>query len=103
MPSQALVRPVSAVAWELRRAWASGRRVVVSLERADMDRVEGHVQRVSPTAASVTIAGLLVPLDRVLAVHWPARLGDSTVREDERWRGRARRVQQITGQESLLP
>lgn len=29
----------------------------MSLERADLDRIEGHIQHVSPTAASVTIAG----------------------------------------------
>lgn len=76
----ALVRPVSSVAWELRGAWASGRRVSVTLERADLERVEGVVHAVAATDAHATIAGRLVPLDRILAVHLPSRLGDSTVR-----------------------
>jgi hypothetical protein len=50
------------------------------LERADVARVEGLVRSVSATDATVTIAGLRVPLDRVLAVHLPSRLGDSTVK-----------------------
>ncbi len=100
MTGAALIRPLRAVAWDLRTAWASGRRVSVTLERADVDRVEGHVFTVSPTNASVTIAGLLIPLDRVLAVHSPSRLGDSTVGEDERWRGRARRIE-LRGQDEL--
>jgi hypothetical protein len=84
----ALIRPLRAVAWELRTAWARGRRVSLSIE-ADVERVEGHVQHVSPTNASVTVAGLMVPLDRVLAVHLPSRLGDSEFddRGRERWRG----------------
>jgi hypothetical protein len=57
-----------------------------------MDRVEGHVFSVAATDATVTIANVVIPLDRVLAVHRPSRLGDSTVGVDERWRGRARRV-----------
>jgi len=92
-PEFALIRPLRAVAWELRSAWAVGRRVSVTLERADVDRVEGHVQRVAATNATVTIAGLLIPLDRVLAVHHPSRLGDSTVGHGGRWRGQARRVE----------
>lgn len=99
--SLALVRPVSAIAWDLRAAWATGRRVSVSLERADMERVEGHVFAVSPTDATVTIAGWLVPLDRVLAVHRPSRLGDSTVAAGEPWRGRARRAVVADGQDEL--
>lgn len=87
------MRPARAIAWELRSAWAVGLRVSLSLERADVERVEGHVQRVAATGATVTIAGLLIPLDRVLAVHRPSRLGDSTVGEAERWRGRRRRVE----------
>lgn len=79
--SLALVRPVSAVAWELRTAWATGRRVALSLsERCTPRRVEGHVQVVAATSAFVTVAGWRIPLDEVLAVHLPTRLGDSTVR-----------------------
>lgn len=99
----ALVRPLGAVAWELRAAWASGRRVSVSLERCDVDRLEGHVWAVSATGASVMIAGVLVPLDRVLAVHLPSRLGDSSVGVGEVWRGRARRVVRVGQGEFLYP
>jgi hypothetical protein len=90
--SFALVRPVSSMAWELRSAWASGRRVSLSLERCDMDRVEGHVQRVAASAAFVQVRGLRIPLERVLAIHSPSRLGDSTARAGG-WAGRARRVE----------
>jgi hypothetical protein len=76
----ALVRSESAVAWELRMAWGSGRRVALSLERADMRRLEGHVQAVAATGAFVRVTGRVVPMDRVLAVHWPSLLGDSTAR-----------------------
>ena len=100
-PGTSLARPLRAVAWDLRTAWATGRRVSVSVERADVDRVEGHVFSVSPTDASVTIAGWMVPLDRVLSVHRPSRLGDSTVAEGERWHGRARRVVPL-GQDALF-
>jgi hypothetical protein len=96
----ALTRPLNATAWELRAAWATGRRVAVSLERADMDRVEGHVFSVAATDATVTIAGVVVPLDRVLAVHRPSRLGDSTVAEGERWGGQRRLVERL-GQDEL--
>jgi hypothetical protein len=92
----ALVRPVRMVAWELRGAWATGRRVSVSLERADVDRLEGTVQRVAATDAYATIAGRRVPLDRVLAVHLPSRLGDSTARVAFHGDGRA--VEQRPGQ-----
>lgn len=80
----ALVRSVRSVAWECRTAWAAGWRVALSLdERCTPRRVEGHVRAVSPTDASVDVAGLSIPLDAVLAVHRPSRLGDST------WRGGA--------------
>lgn len=88
----ALVRPVSSIAWELRAAWATGRRVSLSLERADLERIEGHVSRVAATDALVTVAGRAVPLDRVLAVHLPSRLGDSTVR-GQRFHGAGRTVE----------
>ena len=86
MPGVALVRPLRAVAWELRAAWASGRRVSVSLERADVARLEGVVRSVSATDAFAVIAGVKVPLEPVLAVHLPSRLGDSTFRTGE-WSG----------------
>ncbi len=99
--STALVRQLSMAAWDLRAAWATGKRVAVTLERADVGRVEGHVFSVSPTNATVTIAGLMIPLDRVLAVHAPSRLGDSTIEEGERWRGRAHRLIPLPGQDAL--
>lgn len=76
MTCTTLVRPLSAVTWELRRAWASGRRVALSLERCDMDRVEGVVTRVSSSGALARVRGLHVPTDRILAVHWPSVVGD---------------------------
>jgi len=88
MPGAALIRPLSATAWELRTAWASGRRVALSLERCDVDRLEGRVDRVAATNAHCTVRGLLGPMDRILAVHHPSRLGDSTARST--W-SRARR------------
>ena len=83
-----LVRPVSSVAWELRSSWASGRRVALTLD-GDERRVEGHVRSVAATGAFAVVAGLHVPLESVLAVHWPSRLGDSTFDDagGERWRG----------------
>ena len=61
--STALVRPLRAIAWELRTAWATGHRVSLTLD-ADVDRVEGHVGSVAATGAYTIVAGLLVPLDR---------------------------------------
>lgn len=63
---------------ELRAAWATGRRVALSLERCDFDRMEGIVTRVAASGAHVRVRGRLVPMDRVLALHWPSRLGDSS-------------------------
>lgn len=82
------MRLASSVAWELRTGWAKGWRVSLSID-ADETRVEGHVTTVSATGAFAVVGGLHVPLDRVLAVHRPSRLGDS--RYDERdgtWHGR---------------
>lgn len=90
MTGLALERPVATIAWDLRTAWAAGWRIAVSLERSDRDRLEGCVSHVSATAAFVTVAGVHVPLDRVLAVHRPSRLGDSSWRSG-RW-SRERRV-----------
>lgn len=81
----ALERPVSAVAWDLRAAWAAGWRVSVTVDAVDRQRIEGHVTRVSPSSAFAIIARLHVPLGRVLAVHRPSLLGDSTWRSGE-WR-----------------
>jgi hypothetical protein len=76
------------MAWELRGAWATGARVALSLDhRCRWRRVEGHVRAVSATGASVTVNGWRVPLEAVLAVHKPSRLGDSTARAGG-WFGR---------------
>lgn len=96
MTGVALIRPLRAIAWELRTAWATGKRVSLSLERADLERLEGHVQRVAATDATVTVSGHHVPLDRVLAVHLPSRLGDSTA--GTVFHGRPRAPEQIPGQ-----
>lgn len=89
-PGMALIRPVSAKAWDLRSAWAAGWRTSVRLDLFDRDRIEGVVTRVAATDAFVRIGGLTVPLDRVLSVHNPSRLGDS--RAGKFWNGTARRV-----------
>ena len=81
----ALVRPVAAVAWELRGAWATGRRVALTID-ADVTRVEGIVGEVAATDAYCKVDGVHVPLGRVMAVHRPSRLGDSTADAGE-WSG----------------
>jgi hypothetical protein len=87
----ALTRPTSAKAWDLRSAWATGLRVSVSTDLFDHERIEGTVSAVAATDAHARIAGLQIPLDRVLAVHRPSRLGDSSFDpKQERWRGRTR-------------
>jgi len=96
----ALARPLAAIFWDLRGAWASGRRVALSLD-ADVPRAEGFVTRVSATDASVHVGDLLVPADRILAVHLPSRLGDSTVRAGDPWAGEPRRLRPIEGQTEL--
>jgi len=90
--TMALMRPAGAVAWELRAAWATGRRVALSLEQRAGGRLEGHVARVAATDTYIVIAGRHVPLDAVLAVHHPSRLGDSTAPAKGPWRGPARRT-----------
>jgi hypothetical protein len=87
----ALVRPLSSIAWELRSAWALGRRISVTIE-ADEPRLEGVVRSVAATGAYVVVAGTHVPLERVLAVHRPSRLGDSTASVDDRFDGRTPRA-----------
>jgi hypothetical protein len=89
----ALIRPIPAVAWDLRTAWATGRRVALTLnEHATTSRLEGHVQSVAATDAYAVLGGLHVPLTAILAVHRPSRLGDSSIVDGQRWAGRARRV-----------
>src|SRR5205807_9154575 len=84
-----LIRPTSAKAWELRRAWATGQRVSCTLD-ADIERVEGFVSTVAASDAYFVLGGLHVPLERVLAVHLPSRLGDSSVAAGEPWRSSPR-------------
>ena len=100
MPGVALTRSAAATFWELRGAWATGRRVALTLT-ADIDRVEGHVSRVSATDAFVTVGDVLIPADVILAVHRPSRLVDSTVRPDEQWSVRGRRPVVADGQGEL--
>jgi hypothetical protein len=86
MTGVVLVRPLSSIVWELRAAWGAGWRVALSLDdRCTPRRLEGPVQAVSATDASVRVAGYMVPLDAVLAVHRPSRLGDSRVKNGP-WR-----------------
>jgi hypothetical protein len=100
LTSTALVRPRAAIFWDLRGAWASGRRVALSLD-ADVPRAEGFVTKVSATDSNVHVGDLLVPADRILAVHLPSRLGDSTVRAGDPWAGTPRRVRPLQGQTEL--
>lgn len=99
MASKALVRLTSSIFWELRRAWASGRRVAITLtDRCDRERVEGHVVAVSATDAYVRVKTFKdrpreIPGEDILAVHNPSRLGDSTVAGTESWTGRPLRVE----------
>lgn len=86
---------VATIVRELRAAWATGRRVALSLDGFG-GRIEGHVERVAASDASVVVAGETLPLERVLALHRPSRLGDSTAAAGERFdaRGRAPRAPQ---------
>lgn len=99
MTGRALIRYVGSIATDLRRAWASGQRVSLTIE-GEYDRIEGWVKHVSATDAFVVISARNldkrsnwhVPLHRVLAVHNPSRLGDSTVLSTEQWNGTPLRV-----------
>jgi hypothetical protein len=87
MFGMALIRSTRALAWELRTYWARGWRVSLTVA-GDEERLEGHVSAVSATDAFTVVSGVHVPLEAVLAVHRPSRLGDSTYVEGEAWRGR---------------
>jgi hypothetical protein len=94
-----LYRSADVLAWELRAAWASGKRVALSLERPDgVKRLEGHVRRVAPSGAFVVVGATHVPMDVVLAVHNPSRLGDSTISARGQWWGAPHRITQREGQ-----
>jgi hypothetical protein len=84
-----LIRPTSSTAWELRGAWATGLRVSVTIDALDLQRLEGHVSAVSATDAYAVISQRQIPLDRVLAVHRPSLLGDSSFEQGEAWRRRS--------------
>lgn len=88
MTGSELIRPTSAKAWDLRAAWGAGWRVSARTDIEGCERLEGIVTRVAATDAYARIAGHVVPLDRVLSVHNPSRLGDS--RAGKRWSGTAR-------------
>jgi hypothetical protein len=67
-----LERPESAIAWELRGHWASGKPVVLTLtERCIVRRIEGRVERVAVTRAFAICAGWHVPLAEVLTIRSP--------------------------------
>lgn len=98
-----LVRSFVSMLAELRGAWISGRRVSVSV--AGHGRLEGWIARVAATdsfvvvdvPSVVTVKGKRrvrhdlcdVPTERLLAIHNPSVLGDSTADLSiEPWRGR---------------
>lgn len=81
----ALVRRTDSVLWELRRFWASGKRVALSLTEEAGRRAEGHVSHVSPTGGTVTISGLMIPTTEILAVHRPVVMGEDTNYVAGRW------------------
>jgi hypothetical protein len=67
-----LERPEQATAWELRTAWATRRRVVLTLsERCIVRRIEGTVERVAVTGAFVEINGWHVPTVEIFGVSSP--------------------------------
>jgi hypothetical protein len=102
MTGMALVPPLGGIFWDLRGCWATGRRVALSVD-ADVSRLEGHVTRVSATDAFVCVGDVLVPGDRIMAVHLPSRLGDSSFTDQPgaTWAGRPRRPEQYPGQAEL--
>lgn len=75
-----LERPHSAIAFELRTAWALHRRVALRLdERCAFERLEGKIKRVSTTDAFIVCEGWHVPIEAILAISNPSRLGDSDI------------------------
>jgi hypothetical protein len=77
-PGTALVRLTDSILWELRRYWASGKRVAVTLSEEAGRRIEGQVTRVSPTGAWVRINSVQIPAEEILAIHKPVILGEDT-------------------------
>ena len=97
----ALVRLTDAILWDLRRHWASGKRVALSLTEKAGCRVEGQVTRVSPTGTWVKVNGVLISTEDILAVHNPSILGDSTYRDGRSWHFDPLRVVASGGQLEL--
>lgn len=95
--SAELVRLTDSILWELRRHWASGKRVALSLTEQSGRRIEGQVTRVSPTGAWVKVNGVQIQTEDILAVHYPSILGDSTYRGG-RWHFDGLRIVAGTGQ-----
>lgn len=78
---------------ELRRCWANGKRVALSLTDQAGRRAEGHVTAVSPTGVTCRIGQTLVPIDEVLAIHRPVVMGEDTTYDARTaWHGPALRV-----------
>lgn len=88
--STALVRHADSILWELRRFWASGRRVALSLDGGS--RAEGQVTRVSATGAWVKINATRIPTELILAVHRPVILGEDTTHRRGDWHFESPRV-----------
>ena len=94
-PGKELIRLPSPLLRDLRSAWAKGERVALVLTEGAGRRIEGHVRAVSPTGASVSVNGTLVPLADVLSVHRPRQFmgGETTWRPGERFAGPERRYE----------
>jgi hypothetical protein len=86
-----LVRLADSILWELRRFWASGKRVSLTLADEAGQRIEGHVTHVTATGAFVRVNGLHIRTEDILAVHSPCVWeGDSSWRSGQ-WHGNSRR------------
>lgn len=94
MTGKALVRRADSILWELRRAWAVGKRISLILTDNAGQRVEGHVSAVSPTGASVTVNGSLIPTETILGCSTRHRWmdEDTTWEQGEPFNGRERRI-----------
>lgn len=84
-PGTALIRLTDSMMWELRRFWASGKRVALSLTEEAGRRVEGQVTRVSPVNVWVKINGIVIPAEAILAVHRPVIMGEDTTHRGGEW------------------
>jgi hypothetical protein len=91
-PGAELIRLADSVLWELRRFWASGRRVSLSLTDRAGRRVEGQVEAVSGSGARVRVNGLWIDPVDILAVHRPVIMGEDTTHRGGDWHFESRRV-----------